>query len=289
MPEAVVEEYTLALERALSLGQNALERGAEAIEVVVEVVRVLEDAPLFNAGKGSVFNQAGDHELEASLMDGRRRRCGAVAGLTSVKNPIVLAKLVMKKADCITLFGGGAEHFAEQFGIQLVGADYFFTKKRYAEWADVFSEGTEESEAEGEDGQPKETGTVGCVVRDKHGNVAAATSSGGKTNKLTGRQGDTSVIGAGTFACNRSCAVSCTGTGEPFMRHVVARDVAARMEYAGQTIQEAVDYMVEKVLMPGDGGIIAVSRDGDVAMAFNSEGMFRGAANSEGLFEVKIR
>ena len=205
--------------------------------------------------------------------------CGAVSSVETVKNPIALARLVMEKTPHVFLVGKGAEEFAVQVGMEPVPQSYFFTKRRHEQWQKKLRETAEAA---------KEKGTVGAVALDKHGNLAAATSTGGLTNKRYGRVGDVPVIGAGTYANNRTCAVSCTGAGEEFIRHTVARDIAALMEYQGLSLQMAAMEVIHGKLAPGDGGMIGVASDGSIALVFNSPGMFRGAADSGGRFEVKI-
>jgi beta-aspartyl-peptidase (threonine type) len=275
--------YSKSLAKALALGRNMLARGDSALDVTEAVVRELEDNPLFNAGKGAVFTAEGTHELDASIMDGSNLACGAVAGVTTVKNPIALARLVMSKTHHVLLQGTGAEHFADEQRVERVPNSYFDTEKR--------RKGFEEWKAEQKHVQvkpPYTYGTVGCVALDSHGNLAAATSTGGMTGKKWGRVGDSPIIGAGTYANNASCAVSCTGTGEEFIRYGVARTVSERMLLAGESVHAAASHVIFKTLKPDDGGLIAVSKDGEIAMLFNSEGMFRGQANSQGLFEVGI-
>jgi len=283
MEPAKVKEYTDGLERALAAGQAMLAKGGAALDAVEQVVRLLEDDPHFNAGKGAVYTHDGGHNLDAAIMDGRTLACGAVAGLTTVRNPISLARLVMEKTPHVFLAGEGAEQFAAAMQVERVAPTWFDTPERYRQWQQAL-----EKERANQPSAAKEKGTVGAVALDLEGNLAAATSSGGMTNKRWGRIGDVPVIGAGTYASNRTCAVSCTGTGEEFIRHTVARDIAALIEYRGQPLQEAAEEVVQRKLRKGDGGIIAVAADGAIALVFNTEGMFRGAADSGGRFEVHI-
>jgi len=278
-----VKEYTDALERALTAGQAVLVKGGSALDAVEQVVRLLEDDPHFNAGKGAVYNHDGGHHLDAAIMDGRTLACGAVAGLTTVRNPVALARLVMEKTPHVFLAGEGAEEFATAMGVDRVPPTWFDTPERYLQLQKAL-----EKERADQPPAEKEKGTVGAVALDLEGNLAAATSSGGMTNKRWGRIGDVPVIGAGTYASNRTCAVSCTGTGEEFIRHTVARDIAALIEYRGMSLQEAAEEVVHRKLRKGDGGIVAVGAGGAIALVFNSEGMFRGAADSGGRFEVRI-
>ena len=281
-PAEQLAEHKAALEAALRHGQTMLTNGASAMDVCEAVVRILEDDPHFNAGKGAVFNEKGEHELDASIMDGATLSCGAVAGVRTVKNPVSLARLVMQRTKHVLLMGEGAEQFATLMGVERVPNTWFDTEHRRKVLEEVLRE-----RAAGL-AKPSHTyGTVGCVVRDAQGKLAAATSTGGLTGKRWGRVGDTPIIGAGNWADAR-VAVSGTGTGEQFIRHAVARTIAARMEYGGQSLQEATDGLVRHTLQPDDGGVIAVDRDGRIAMPYNSEGMYRGAADSTGRFEVHI-
>jgi L-asparaginase / beta-aspartyl-peptidase len=283
-PEKVAE-YRTTLQAALQHGRDRLAAGAAALDVVEEVVRMLEDSPLFNAGKGAVFDHEGRNELDASIMDGRNLACGAVAGVTTVKNPVRLARAVMEHSPHVFMVGPGAEAFAAAQGLEIVDPSYFFVQQRYDQLQKIL-EAEKADAATAADGD--QHGTVGCVVRDKHGNLAAATSTGGLTNKRFGRVGDSPVIGAGTYADDRTVAVSCTGQGEEFIRHNVAHTVSALVELAGLSVQEAAEKVIHGKLQPGDGGLIAVDHDGKIALVFNTPGMFRGAADSTGRFEVRI-
>jgi beta-aspartyl-peptidase (threonine type) len=283
MDAAKVKEYTDGLERALAAGQAVLAKGGTALDAVERVVRLLEEDAHFNAGKGAVYTHDGGHNLDAAIMDGRTLACGAVAGLTTVRNPISLARLVMERSPHVFLAGEGAEEFAAAMQVERVAPTWFDTPERYRQWQEAL-----EKERATQPPAEKEKGTVGAVALDLEGNLAAATSSGGMTNKRWGRIGDVPVIGAGTYASNSTCAVSCTGTGEEFIRHTVARDIAALIEYRGMSLQDAAEEVVYRKLRKGDGGIIAVGAGGSIALVFNSEGMFRGAADSGGRFEVHI-
>ena len=267
--------YVSSLAGVLREGCAALERGEGSLDVVERAVRTLEDDPQFNAGRGAVFTREGRHELDASIMDGRDLRAGAVAAVTTVKNPIALARAVMERTPHVLLAGDGAEAFAREIGMQPVPNDYFSTERRRESLQRVIDrEGSR--------------GTVGAVALDREGNLAAATSTGGLTGKRRGRVGDSPIVGAGTYADNRTCAVSGTGTGEEFIRHAIAHSVSARMQLAGQTLEEATSAVVNDVLRPEDGGVIAVSSRGEIAMPFNTDGMFRGACDAGGRFEVRI-
>ncbi|MEM6795574.1 MAG: isoaspartyl peptidase/L-asparaginase [Acidobacteriota bacterium] len=278
LPEEVVERYRSALESALRLGQQRLEAGDAALDVVEAVVKVLEDAPEFNAGKGAVFTHDGRHELDAAIMDGRDLSCGAVARLTTVRNPIEVARGVMERSRHVFMAGDGAEAFADELAVTRVEPEYFYTERR---WQQL-------QEALAAEGAASKHGTVGAVARDREGNLAAATSTGGMTNKRFGRIGDVPVIGAGTYADNRTAAISCTGKGEEFIRHSVAHRVSMHMALGGMGLEEAAREVIHGVLEPGDGGLIAVDSDGRLALVFNSPGMFRGAADSGGRFDVAI-
>lgn len=272
-PDSVSHQYYQSLFRALEAGSMLLRKGAQAVDVAEAVVMVMEDDPLFNAGCGSVYTSAGTHELDAAIMDGKSLACGSVAGVTTIRNPIRLARYVMEKTPHVFFTGSGLKALADSSGLEQVAPSWFDTPRRlkqYLSWKDL------------------QKGTVGCVVRDSNGNLAAATSTGGTTGKRPGRVGDVPVIGAGTFADNRTAAISCTGLGEQFIRHTVARSVTARMEWGGQSLQSAADSVVSGVLDKGDGGLVAVSREGTIVFSFNSTGMFRGAATSDGRFEAGI-
>ncbi len=269
-----------SLRAALTIGQRLLAVGGDSLDAVEQVIRHLEDDPIFNAGKGAVFNSEGGHELDASIMDGRQRACGAVAGVRTVKNPISLARLVMQRTNHVLLSSAGADRFAEQMDVERVDQKYFWTQRRYDAWQRV-----KQREAD------KHHGTVGCVVLDKAGNLAAGTSTGGLTNKLFGRVGDSPIIGAGTFADNQTCAVSCTGVGEHFIRHAIAYDISARIAYRQQPVEAAVHEILTKTLDPahgGLGGVIVVTATGQITMQFNTAAMARAAADSTGRFEVLL-
>jgi beta-aspartyl-peptidase (threonine type) len=283
MEEEARREYVEALEAALAEGRDLLAAGGASLDVVETVIRRLEDDPHFNAGKGAVFNHEGRHELDAAVMDGRDLEAGAVAGVTTVRHPISLARLGMERSQHVLLFGEGAERFAGEQGVERVDNSWFDTQRR----REQLDKALEKERAEAESGG-RETGTVGAVALDTHGNLAAATSTGGLTAKRWGRVGDVPIIGAGTYADNRTAAISCTGTGEVFIRHNVAHDVAARMLYKGIGLEQAAREVIHGELEAGDGGLIAVGHDGSIALVFNSEGMFRGAADAAGRFEVAI-
>ena len=284
--------YCNGLEQALSAGYEILKRGGSSLDATEAAVRVLEDDPHFNAGRGSVFTSAGTNEMDASIMDGRTLKAGAVGSVQHIKNPIALARLVMEKSPHVMLDCAGAEAFAKANGMELVDQKYFFTQERWDALQKV--KAAEKNKATG-DGisflitDQDRHGTVGAVALDKDGNLAAATSTGGTTNKMPGRIGDTPVIGAGTYANNQTCAVSCTGDGEYFIRVVAAHEVSALMQYGGMKLQEAGQTAVNSVKkLGGTGGLIAIDRNGDIALQFNTSGMYRGYVDPDGKFVVEI-
>ncbi|CAN5136914.1 isoaspartyl peptidase/L-asparaginase [soil metagenome] len=268
------------LTEALRAGHARLEQGADALDAVVAAIQILEDSPLFNAGKGAVFASDGANELDAAIMDGRDRNAGAVSGIRHVASPIELARLVMEGSPHVMLYGEGAEEFALNHGVELVPQSRFFTQHRWDEFQKV-RESTSSA---------AESGTVGAVALDVRGNLAAGTSTGGMTNKRFGRIGDTPVIGAGTYADNASCAVSATGHGEFFIRSAAAHDIAALMKYRGLTVKEAAEQVVLKklVALGGEGGVIAMDADGNIAMPFNTSGMYRGYIDTHGQLVIGI-
>ena len=261
--------YRTKLAEAVEIGYTILEKGGTSLDAVEAVVQRLEDDSLFNAGKGSVFNSDGKVELDASIMDGNTLKAGAVAGVHHVKNPIRLARTVMEKSEHVFFIGDGAEKFAQEHGLELVDESYFFTEAR---WQSLQKAKAKESLTEKE-----KHGTVGAVALDQHGNLAAATSTGGMTNKKFGRIGDSPIIGAGTYADNETCAISATGHGEYFIRAVVAHDIASLMRYKGLSLQAAAEEVIMKKLtkLGGTGGLVAIDRNANIAMPFNTDGMYR--------------
>jgi beta-aspartyl-peptidase (threonine type) len=311
--------YREAMNQALQTGYAVLQKGGTSLDAVEAAVRVMEDSPLFNAGKGAVFTHNGRNELDASIMDGSNLRAGSVAGVTTVRNPITAARAVMEKSEHVMMVGSGAEQFAAQQKLQIVDPSYFHTEARYKQLQkaiaaekgavpDQLNTPTKAAAPEDKKAKPKEKGgkpqgyqpapiftegrkygTVGAVALDQFGNLAAATSTGGMTNKRYGRVGDAPIIGAGTYADNQACAISCTGWGEYFIRATVARDIAARMEYGKQPLQEAAQATIDKVAkLGGDGGLIGLDRQGNITMPFNTEGMYRGYIKANGKSEVLI-
>ncbi|HRH03665.1 MAG TPA: isoaspartyl peptidase/L-asparaginase [Bacteroidia bacterium] len=265
--------YKNALQAALLAGEKVLEAQGSALDAVEMAVRSLEDNELFNAGKGSVFTHDGKHEMDASIMDGKNLMAGAVAGIDKLKNPVSFARMVMEKTEHVFLSGAGAMELARKLNVQQMPDDYFFTQQRFEQLAEIRN-----SDKMQLDHSDKKFGTVGAVALDVHGNIAAATSTGGMTNKKFGRVGDSPMIGAGTYANNASCAVSCTGHGEFFIRAVVAYDVACLVEYKGLTLAQACEKVVNDKLVKlgGEGGLIALDKAGNISLVFNSEGMYRG-------------
>ncbi len=280
--------YQTALKNALESGYEELEKGSSSLDAVEKAVMPLEDSPLFNAGKGSVYTATGTHEMDASIMDGATLEAGAVAMVKGIKNPISLARIVMEKSGHVFLAAEGAEQFAKSIGLEPENDQYFFDEFRYQQWQDVKETGhTQLDHSIKKEGK---FGTVGAVASDRYGNIAAATSTGGMTNKRFGRVGDSPMIGAGTYANNQTCAVSCTGSGEFFIRRVVAYDVSTLMEHKSMSLQEACDEVICKRLLDigGDGGLIAVDTNGNIAFSFNTEGMYRGSKDSNGREEIAI-
>lgn len=275
------QSYRAALNHALRTGQKILVDGGSALDAVEAAVQVLEDHPLFNAGRGAVFTHEGVNEHDASIMDGATRNAGAVAGVSIVRSPIAAARAVMERSNHVMLSGRGAEQFAREQGLEIVEPSYFWTAARWRALQDAMSAARKNAAAD----LPLElrSGTVGAVALDRAGNLAAATSTGGMTNKRWGRIGDSPVIGAGTFADNETCAVSATGHGEYFIRWAVAHEIASMMRYGGRTVQEASVDVIQRQLkaVGGDGGVIALDRNGNFALEFNSEGMYRGYVRGE--------
>lgn len=270
------KEFADKLEEALKVGYKILENGGTSLECVEKVVNVLEDSPLFNAGKGAVFTNAGTNELDAAIMDGKTLNAGTVAGIKRVKNPITLARLVMMESPHVMMIGDGAEKFGEMHGVEFVDPEYFYTERRWESLQKILER--EKLSLLDNDNDYK-FGTVGCVALDKDGNLAAATSTGGMTNKRWGRVGDVPIIGAGTYADNNTCAISATGHGEYFIRNVVAYQISSLIEHARLSLEAAADSVVMRKLVKqnGSGGVIAIDKFGNISMPFNSEGMFRGS------------
>ncbi|RYZ20017.1 MAG: isoaspartyl peptidase/L-asparaginase [Chitinophagaceae bacterium] len=295
--------YQRGLQSALQAGYAVLERGGSALDAVEATVRVLEDDSLLNAGRGAVFTNEGRNELDAAIMDGATLKAGSVASVTTIRNPVTAARAVMEKTEHVMLIGPGAEKFAQQQGLDIVDPSYFYTARAWR--ALQRAKALDSAQAQQKEGAvtPKQEallrqpgnrdykyGTVGAVALDKAGNLAAATSTGGMTNKKFGRVGDAPIIGAGTFASNATCAISCTGWGEFFIRLSVARSVSDLMEYKGWSVQKAADEMIQKKVpaLGGDGGLIALDKNGNFTMSFNTPGMYRGYIGPDGKGVVKI-
>ncbi|MBV9493177.1 MAG: isoaspartyl peptidase/L-asparaginase [Acidobacteria bacterium] len=290
-PEAE-KQYRDGMEQALRAGYAVLQKGGTSIDAVEAGIRILEDNPLFNAGKGAVFTHEGKNELDAAIMDGKTMKAGSVAGVTIIRNPISAARAVMEKSKHVMMVGRGAELFATKMGLEIVDPSYFWTEKR---WKALQQQLVEEQKGKPVASVPvpddHKFGTVGAVALDKEGNLAAGTSTGGITNKMYGRVGDAPIIGAGTYAANDSVAVSATGAGEYFIRWTVAYDIAALVKYKGLSVQQAADEVVNKKLKAipeAEGGVIALDRQGNFATPFNSEGMYRGWIGADGVPHVEI-
>tara|TARA_R110002012_G_scaffold42572_6_gene115857 strand:- start:27174 stop:28238 length:1065 start_codon:yes stop_codon:yes gene_type:complete len=294
LSDSLETAYKAKLKEAISVGYEILKNGGTSLEAVAHTINVMEDSPLFNAGKGAVFTHDGSNELDASIMDGATLNAGAVAGVKHIKNPIDLARDVMQKSEHVMLYGAGAEAFAQSLNYKMMDTFYFYTHNRYESLQRVLEreKAQNENKVSFEDSYLKNSkfGTVGCAALDKHGNLAAGTSTGGMTNKRWNRIGDAPIIGAGTYANNATCAVSSTGWGEYFIRSVVAYDISALMEYKGMSLQDAAREVIQKKVpaLGGDGGIVAIDKDGNVAMEFNTAGMYRATMNSEGELVIKI-
>ena len=276
------KEYVFVLNHALHVGDSVLKSGGNCMDAVVKTIMVMEDSPLFNAGKGAVFTHEGTVELDASVMDGKTLGAGAIAGITDIRNPILLARTVMEKSEHVFLTGKGASQFAVEQGFKLVPNSYFYTDKRYQQLQELLKK-------ERKTGTNDKHGTVGCVALDINGNIAAGTSTGGMTNKKYGRIGDSPIIGAGTYASNATGGFSCTGHGEYYIRLGFARDISAMMEYQKLDIQKACQAEISKLTqLGGTGGVIGLDKAGNIAMEFNTSGMFRGFIKSNGEKQLAI-
>lgn len=281
-------KYRQALKNALDKGYLVLEKGGSAIDAVEASVKILENSHLFNAGKGAVFTATESHEMDASIMDGKTLNAGAVSLITGIKNPVSLAKDVMEKSEHVFLAGEGAMQFAKELNYKLEDPSYFYDEFRHKQWLEI--KDTDSFQLDHAKKKDSKFGTVGAVACDKNGNIAAATSTGGMTNKKWGRVGDSPMIGAGNYANNKTCAISCTGSGEFFIRGVVAYDVACLIEHKNMSLKDASNEVINKRILElgGDGGLVAVDAQGNIAMPFNTEGMYRASKSSEGEEEVSI-
>ena len=293
MSDSLENAYREKLKEAITVGHAILKNGGTAMQAVTETINIMEDSPLFNAGKGAVFTHNETNELDASVMDGSTLNAGAISGVTQIKNPINLALAVMDQSPHVMLSGKGAESFAQEKGFLLVDPSYFFTNKRFNQLQKIKTREKKNSISVTFDDpfiKDSKFGTVGCAALDTHGNLAAGTSTGGMTNKRWNRIGDAPIIGAGTYANNATCAVSSTGWGEFFIRGMVAYDISAMMEYKGISLQEAASEVIQKKnpALGGTGGIVSIDKDGKVAMEFNTAGMYRAHMNSEGELIVGI-
>lgn len=292
--------YKAKLEEAIRVGYDILKNGGSSLDAVQKTINVMEDSPLFNAGKGAVFTNAETNELDASIMDGKNLNAGASAGTTTVRNPIDLARVIMDKSPHVMMAGSGAETYAKEQGLTIVEPSYFYTENRFKSLERVKEkEAQKEKEIDTEsaylnfydaDLKDSKFGTVGCAALDKNGNLAAGTSTGGMTNKRYGRVGDAPIIGAGTYANNNSCAVSSTGWGEYFIRAMVAHDISALMQYKGMSLKEAAQEVIQRKVpeLGGDGGIVAVDKDGNMVAEFNTAGMYRASMNDKGELVIGI-
>lgn len=283
-------EYRAKLEEALQKGYNTLQSGQSSVDAVAAAITVLEDSPLFNAGKGAVFTHDGKNELDASIMNGSNRKAGAVAGVHSIKNPILAAIAVMNHSEHVMMAGRGAEKFAKENGLQIVDPSYFKTEKSWNALQKILEAEKQNNKISLSATELKDSkfGTVGAVALDARGNIAAGTSTGGMTNKKFGRIGDSPIIGAGTYA-NQQVGISCTGWGEYYIRSVAAFNVAAKMQYQQKNIIDATQEVIEEIgQMGGDGGMIALDKNGNISMPFNTSGMYRGAVTDKGEIEVYI-
>jgi len=282
------KEYKKVLREAMETGYQLLEDGKDAVEAVEKTIMVLENSHLFNAGKGSVFTASETHEMDAAIMNGKTLNAGAVTLITGIKNPISLARDVMDTSEHVFMAGEGAMEFAKSLNYTLEEPSYFYDEFRHEQWLEI--KDSDSFQLDHSTKKDSKFGTVGAVACDKNGNIAAGTSTGGMTNKKFGRIGDSPIIGAGNYANNSTCAVSCTGSGEFFIKGVVAYDVSCLMEYKGLSLKDAADEVILNRILKigGDGGLIAVDTKGNIAMPFNTEGMYRGCKNSEGLDEILI-
>jgi beta-aspartyl-peptidase (threonine type) len=289
LPAALEKEYHTTLAKALRAGHSILKKGGSAMDAVEIAIVVMENSPLFNAGKGAVFTSTGENEMDASIMDGRTLLAGAVGGVTVIKNPIRAARAVMDKTPHVLLAGDGAEVFAKKAGLEIVPRKYFHTDRRWKQLQQWKAKQKNKKRSDLEITR-EYLGTVGCAALDSKGNIAAGTSTGGLTGKQYGRLGDSPIIAAGTYADNRTCAISCTGHGEFFIRHAVAFDISARMKYKNETIAQAANAVVQGTLkkVSGRGGVIGLDAKGNIVMEFNTHAMNRGYIDKTGKLHTSI-
>lgn len=290
MSDSLEAAYKTKLEEAIRTGYTILQQGGSSLDAVEKTIQVMEESPLFNSGRGAVFTAEGKNELDASIMEGKTLNAGAVAGVTTVKSPISLARAVMEQSEHVLLSGQGAEAFAKSVGLPMVDPSYFYTEKRMQSLKRAQAREQQQASVYDPYIQNTKYGTVGCVALDQNGNLAAGTSTGGMTNKRFNRIGDSPIIGAGTYANNATCGISSTGWGEYFIRGVVAHDIAAMMEYKGVTLQEAAHTVIQEKLtkMGGTGGIIGLDQHGNMVTEFNTEGMYRATMNAKGELTIGI-
>lgn len=289
MSSELEKNYLRGLKTALEAGYDILEKGGNSVDAVEKAVVELENNPLFNAGKGSVFTNTGKHEMDASIMNGKNLEAGSVCCVKEIKNPIELARKIMEESEHVMLTGDGALDFAKLVNCKTEDENYFFDDFRHKQWLEI--KDTDKFQLDHSKKTPPEKfGTVGAVARDNNGNLAAATSTGGMTNKKFGRIGDSPIIGVGNYANNSTCAISCTGSGEYFLRAVVAYDVSSMMEFGGLNLEEACNKVIHDRLLKigGDGGLIAIDQNGNIQLPFNTEGMYRAAKDNKGLYKVEI-
>ena len=296
MTDSLEQAYIEKLTESLQAGYDQIKQGKSSLDAIEAAIHVMEDSPLFNAGKGAVFTNQGKNELDAAIMDGSNLKAGAVAGITTIKNPISAARAVMDKSEHVMMVGRGAEEFAANNGLEVVDPRYFWTKQRWEGLQRALERDAERAELDHDDKKAflppykdEKFGTVGCVALDQHGNLAAGTSTGGMTNKKFGRVGDSPIIGAGTYANNATVAISCTGWGEYYIRTVAAYNVSSKIQNAKMGVREASQAVIQEIeQLGGDGGMIAIDRNGEVAMPFNTQGMYRGKVTADGKITVEI-
>ncbi len=288
--EDFLKEVRAGLKAALEAGAKKLKDGGDSLDAVEAAIRVMEDDPTFNAGKGSVFTHEGRNELDASIMEGKTKKAGAVAGVTIIKNPITAARTVMEKSKHVLFTGRGAEVFATKQGLEIVDPAYFWTDRRWKQIQEVWAREKDEKRSQAGPKKSEYYGTVGAVALDAHGNLAAGTSTGGMTNKMFGRVGDSPIIGAGTYADNEAAAISCTGHGEYFIRYAVAHEIIAQIKYKNVSLKDAAEDVINRQLKDagGEGGCVGLDRQGRFGTAFNSEGLYRACITKDGKITIRL-